>query len=137
MFLLRALVVWLVIMGVEFIHGILRTLYLASLVGDFRARQISVLLGALLILAIAYLFVRWIRAGTTRSLIIVGLVWLVLTLAFELSFGRFVVGFSWERLTSDYDVLNGGLLPFGLIVLTLSPLITAKVRGFKHEAMIR
>jgi hypothetical protein len=39
MFLLRALVVWLVIMGVEFIHGILRTLYLASLVGDFRSRQ--------------------------------------------------------------------------------------------------
>jgi len=129
--------VWLVIMFVEFVHGILRTLCLAPLVGDFLARQIGVLLGSLLVLTIAYLFVRWIRVGTTRSLIIVGLAWLVLTLAFELSFGRFVVGLSWERLTSDYDVLNGGLLPFGLIVLTLSPLIAAKVRGFKHEAMIR
>ncbi len=50
MFLLRALAVWLVIMCVEFIHGVLRTLYLAPLVGDFQARQISVLLGSLLIL---------------------------------------------------------------------------------------
>jgi hypothetical protein len=124
-------------MGVEFIHGILRTLYLASLIGDFRARQIGVLFGSLLVLTIASLFVLWIRAETTRALIIVGFVWLALTLSFELSFGRFVAGLSWERLTSDYDVPNGGLLPFGLIVLTLSPLIAAKVRGFKHEAMIR
>jgi hypothetical protein len=131
MTLLRALAAWLVIMSVEFIHGILRTMYLAPLVGDFHARQISVLSGSLLILTIAYLFVRWIRAETTRSLIVVGLVWIALTLAFELSFGRFVVGLSWERIASDYDVLHGGLLPFGLLVLTFSPLIAAKVRGFK------
>jgi hypothetical protein len=137
MFLLRALAVWLVIMCVEFIHGVLRAMYLAPLVGDFQARRISVLLGSLLILTIAYLFVLWIRAETTRSLIVVGLVWLVLTLSFELSFGRFVVGLSRQRIASDYDVLHGGLLPFGLIVLTLSPLIAAKVRGFGNETMTR
>jgi hypothetical protein len=137
MFLFRALAVWLVIMCIEFIHGVLRAMYLAPLVGDFQARQISVLLGLLLILTIAYLFVLWIRVETTRSRIVVGLVWLVLTLSFELSFGRFVAGLSWERIASDYDVRHGGLLPFGLIVLTLSPLIAAKVRGFENETMTR
>lgn len=137
MFLLRALAVWLVIMCVEFIHGVLRALYLAPLVGDFQARQISVLLGSLLILTIAYLFVRWIRADTTASLLMVGLVWLALTVAFELSFGRFIVGLAWERIASDYDVPHGGLLLFGLIVLTLSPIITAKLRGFKNKRIIR
>jgi hypothetical protein len=39
-----------------------------------------------------------------------------------------VLGASWERLVSDYNVLQGGLLPFGMIVLMLSPLIAAKVR---------
>ncbi len=67
MFLLRALAVWLVIMWVEFIHGVLRAMSLAPLVGDFQARQISVLSGSLLILTIAYLFVRWIRADSTGA----------------------------------------------------------------------
>ncbi len=135
--LLRALAVWLVIMCVEFIHGVLRAMYLAPLVGDFQARQISVLSDSLLILIIAYLFVRWIRADTIRALLMVGLVWLALTVAFELSFGPFSLGLSWERIASDYDVLHGGLLPFGLIVLTLSPLIAAKLRGFKNDMIVR
>ncbi len=137
MFLLRVLAVWLVIICVESIHGVLRTLYLVPLVGDFRARQISVLLGSLLILTVAYVFVRWIRADTTASLLMVGLVWLALTVVFELSFGRFVIGLSWERIASDYDVPHGGLLLCGLFVLTLSPIIAAKLRGFKNKRIIR
>ena len=48
---------------------------------------------------------------------------------FEVLFGQFVIGASWERLAADYNVLEGGLLPFGMLVLLLSPLIAAKVRG--------
>ena len=59
----------------------------------------------------------------------VGFLWLSLTLAFEVLFGRLVMGASWERLASDYNVLKGGLLPFGMLVLLLSPLIASKVRG--------
>ena len=131
MFLIKALAVWLVIIFVESIHGVLRSIFLAPLVGDFLARQISVFIGSLLILTIAYLSIRWIRARTIASLIVVGLVWLVLTLLFELSLGRFMLGLSWERMASDYDIPHGGLLPFGLIFLTLSPLIAARLRGFK------
>ena len=59
----------------------------------------------------------------------VGVFWLGLTLAFEILFGRFVVGASWERLAADYNVLEGGLLPFGMLVLLLSPFIAMKIRG--------
>lgn len=131
MFLLRVIAVWLIIVCVESIHGTLRTLFLAPYVGDFQSRQISIFTGSLLILLVAYLFIRWIRAETTRSLIVVGLVWLALTLLFEVSLGRFVLGLSWERLASDYDISRGGLLLFGLIFLTLSPLIAARLRVFK------
>ena len=50
------------------------------------------------------------------------------TLAFEVAFGRLVMGLSWKRLAAEYNVLEGGLLPFGLLVLLLSPLIAGKVR---------
>jgi len=36
---------------------------------------------------------------------------------------------SWKRISSDYNVLAGGLLPFGMLVLLLSPLIAGKIRG--------
>jgi hypothetical protein len=131
MFLARALAVWLIIMFAEFIHGVLRTAFLTPYVGDFQARQIGVFVGSLLILTIACLSIRWIQAATIQALTIVGFFWLALTLLFELSFGRFVLGLSWERIASDYDVARGGLLPFGLLFLTLSPLISAKLRGLK------
>ncbi len=67
MFLLRALLVWLVIIGVETVHGILRTLVLLPAVGDFRARQISVFTGSLLIFGVAYVFIEWIQAKTEKN----------------------------------------------------------------------
>jgi hypothetical protein len=45
---------WLVLIGVEFINGTLRTIFLAPRVGDFQARQIGVFTGTFLILVVAY-----------------------------------------------------------------------------------
>ena len=90
----------------------------------------------LLILSIAYLSIRWIGARSTISLLQVGLVWLGLMVLFEISFGRLVVGASWQRLASDYNILQGGLLPFGLAVLGLSPLIVARLRHLEREPTV-
>mgnify|MGYP001139048550 CR=1 FL=1 len=58
---------------------------------------------------------------------------LVLTLAFEILFGRFAVGASWDRLAADDNVLEGGFLPFGMLILLLSPLLAGKVRGVRQS----
>jgi len=124
----RAIAVWLILIAAEILHGIARGIFLVPHVGEFRSSQIGVFTGSIIILVIAVVFVRWIGATRTADLLAVGLLWLVLTLAFEFLFGRFMVGASWERLTADYNVLEGGLLPFGMLVLALSPLIAAKLR---------
>jgi hypothetical protein len=124
----RGVVVWCGIIFVEVVHGMARTVFLAPLVGDFRARQIAVFTGSILILIVAATFISWIRPARVGEAVAVGIVWLVLTLAFEIGFGRFVVHAPWSRIASDYDLLHGGLLPIGLVVLTLAPLIAARVR---------
>jgi hypothetical protein len=129
MVFLRSLVVWLVIILAEVLHGIARTVWLSPLVGDFKARQIAVFTGSAIILTIAIIFIRWIRAGNVLQLLGVGFLWLALTLGFEIVLGRLVMGYSWERVTSDYNLFKGGLLPIGLVVLTLSPALAAKVRN--------
>ena len=129
MFLNRTLAVWLLIILAETIHGILRGLFLVPVVGDLRARQIGVVIGSLIIVAIAAATIRWIGAKTHRELLVIGAVWLTLTLAFEFLFGRYVAGASWDRLLSGYDPTRGGFLALGMIVLLLSPLLAAKIRG--------
>ncbi|MEZ5429059.1 MAG: hypothetical protein R2747_22625 [Pyrinomonadaceae bacterium] len=126
--LLRGLPVWLLIIGTEFIHGTIRVLLIEPLAGDLRARQISVLTGSIIILIISYLFVEKLRATDFIQLFAVGLLWLGLTVSFEIILGRFIFGLSWDRIGSDYDVSRGGLLPFGLVFLALAPAIAARLK---------
>ena len=129
MILLRALAIWLLLMSAEVMHGTLRTLLLEPRLGDLRARQVGVVTGSLLILGLACPSVRWIGARSARGRALIGGMWLVLTLLFEVGFGRLVLGRTWERLASDYDVSRGGLLPFGLVVLALAPWVAGRIRG--------
>lgn len=135
----RAFAVWLLLITAEVVHGIVRTLVLTPVVGDFRARQLGVFTGSLLILLITAVTIRWIRAGRRRTLLMIGGAWVVLTVAFEISLGR-MMGYSWERLGSDYNMLEGGLLPIGFVIMATSPLIAARLRGTwrgNHGAVTR
>src|SRR5262249_44715778 len=129
MTVLRGFAIWLLIIFAEALHGAARVIWLQPYIGDFRARQIAVLTGSALIVAIAFVSVRWLRARSIYQLLSIGLLWLGLTLGFELLLGRVVLGYSWERWASDYKLFEGGLLPLGLLVLTLAPLGAAKMRG--------
>lgn len=128
MIYLRVFLVWLIIIATETCHGIFRNLYLAPRIGDFRSRQIGVLIATLLIFIISLLFIKFIKASGKKQLLFIGMAWVVLTLIFELSLGR-LIHLSWERILSDYNLLKGGLMPIGLILTAFSPLAAAKVRG--------
>jgi hypothetical protein len=124
----RSSAIWLVLIVAEIVHGISRAIVLVPWVGEFRSNQIGVFTGSAIILVIAYFTIRWIGAERPNQLLLVGLIWLLLTVAFEVLFGRFVVGLTWERVAADYNVLQGGLMPVGLMVLFFSPRIAAKLR---------
>lgn len=132
--LLKGLTVWVMFMFAEVLHGTVRVFWLEPLIGDIKARQISVFTGLAIILAIVIASIRWIGATRMTQLYEIGLLWLGLTVGFEIMLGRFVMGLSWERIASDYDLLHGGLMPIGLLVLTVSPLIATWIRGSLTES---
>lgn len=129
MLLLRASAVWFLIMIVESVHGTLRRLFLEPAVGDLRARQVSVFTGMALILAVAFLCIRWLRARSGSELLLTGLLWVVLTLIFEIVLGRAVLGYEWDRIVEDYDIRRGGLMGFGLLFMFFAPVLAARLRG--------
>jgi hypothetical protein len=124
----RAITVWFLLMGAEVVHGVVRAMWLVPTVGDFHARQIGVFTGTIINLTVAALFIRWIHPTRIADALTVGVLWLVLTVMFEIGFGRAVMQAPWQRIGADYDLVHGGLLPIGLVLLALAPLITAKSR---------
>jgi hypothetical protein len=48
---------------------------------------------------------------------------------FEASIGRATFGYSWERIASDYNVLEDERLPIRLLTLLLAPKIAARFRS--------
>ena len=106
----RAMLTWLLIVISETIHGIVRQRFIASVI----------------IFAIAYLCIRWIGPRTIGQQLRVGALWVVLMLAFEFGLGL-MLGYSRERMLSDYDLANGGLMGFGLLFLLFAPMLAAKL----------
>ena len=125
--LIRGSFVWILIIAVETVHGIARTVFLEPAIGDLRAKQVSVFIGSSLILAIAFIFVRWLKGSYVSEFVAVGIMWVGLTIGFEILLGRLVIGLSWDRIGSDYDLASGGLMPLGLLVMLFAPLAMAKI----------
>jgi hypothetical protein len=71
----RAAGVWLLIIAAEMVHGLARTRWLTPALRDFRARQVAVLSGSLIVLIIVIATVRWTSATRTRALLKIGCMW--------------------------------------------------------------
>lgn len=130
---LRAVEVWLVISAVETIHGVVRVALLAPAVGDFRGRQIGVFTGSLLILAVAFLFRNWTIAATRLQALFTGAIWVLATTAFEVVLGRAVMNLEWNRLFEDYDIVHGGLMPIGLLLMLFAPMLVSSYRSDRRD----
>ena len=125
--LLRALAVWLLIMAGETLNGALRRLLFSADV-IFAMRQVSVVVGVLIVFAVSWLCVPWLRLRTTRSALAVGALWIVLTLVFEVSIGR-LTGLSWSQMLAEYDLTRGGIMPLGLLAMGLAPWLVQRLRA--------
>ena len=54
-----------------------------------------------------------------------GLLWVVLTVLFEIGIGRLVRDLAWDRLAEEYDAPRGGFMGLGLLFMVASPWLAA------------
>jgi hypothetical protein len=117
--LTRAVLVWLLLMAAESLQGAARRLLLSPAL-EQALRQISVLVGVLVIAAITWALLPWMRIRTTGQALATGAMWALLTLAFEFGLGG-IMGRNWSQMLVDYDLNQGGLMPIGLLAMALVP----------------
>lgn len=121
---LRALLCWFVLLAIAFVNGALRVVAYPTAIGDFAARQVAAVVGAVAFgIAIWFLVRRWpfSRPGHAWA---TGLLWAVLTVAFEAALVRRGGG-SWEDVLQQYALWRGSLWPLLIAWVLAAPPVLA------------
>jgi hypothetical protein len=127
--LLKALVLWIAILVLAILNGTLREKALIPAMGTFAGLIASGIVLAACIALVAFLAAPWYGPLPPSQYWLIGLFWLLLTLLFEFSFGRFVQHKDWAQLLQAYTFKGGNIWPVVLAVTFLSPWLAARLRG--------
>jgi hypothetical protein len=104
----KYLLLWFPLLMIAIINGALRDLWYKNFTGELAAHQVStVTLILFFSLFIGFVFQKYPPSSSTQALL-VGVIWVGMTLAFEFGFGKWR-GNSWEQLLQDYNVFEGRL----------------------------
>jgi hypothetical protein len=120
----RWLIAWLGGVGIGVGNGIVREATYGRRLPEAAAHQVSTVTA---ICGFGAYFAALQRLWPLRSPAetrTVGLSWLVLTVAFEFSFGRLVAKQSWRDLLADYNVARGRTWPLVLAWIAVGPEVT-------------
>ena len=131
---LRALAVWLAILLLASVNGAVRAAWLIPRLGETVGRAVSTLVLSGVVFLVTWLTIGWIRPTSTSDAVKISLLWLLLTLAFEFLVGHYVFRQPWPALLEDYDVSRGRIWPLVLVVILLSPLWAARLRGLLRSS---
>ncbi len=124
----RYLLAWVPMLVIAVANGALRQATFAKVMPELRAHQLSTLLGSVLIGLFVWLVVRRWPPSSGRQALLIGLVWLALTVAFEFFMGLVLARRPLAQVLHDYDLLAGRLwVPF-LIWLLLAPWVFYRLR---------
>lgn len=125
--LIRVILAWALIIAAESVHGTLRRLLLDPDTA-FALRQVSVVVAVLIVFAVTWVSSRWMSVRGTGALLGVGLLWVILSLAFEFGLGR-ALGMSVRQIAEGYDLSKGNIMPLGLLATALAPWIVARLKS--------
>ena len=118
----RATLLWLALVVLAILNGSLRTFCILPLTGEKTAHVLSSLLLSALIFGFTWITASWMNYQTVQQAWMTGGLWLVLTAAFEFLAGHYLFGASWEKLFSDYNLMQGRIWILILITTFISPL---------------
>jgi hypothetical protein len=124
--MLKYFLFWFPMLILAVLNGAARDLWYKNYVGELAGHQISTI--SLILLFGIYMYFIFLKfpPGSSMQSILVGILWLVLTLAFEFGFGLFR-GNSLSKLLEDYHILRGRIWIFIPVWITIAPYLIYKI----------
>jgi len=127
MLFLKSFSIWLILAVSAIVVATFRVGVLLPQFGEQTAHQLGTILYLIVQFIIIYLFIRKIRIKDVKTLLGIGIFWVVITIIFEFVFGHYVMGHPWQKLFADYNLFNGRLWVLVLINNIVAPLISGKI----------
>jgi hypothetical protein len=125
----KSIAVWILILVLAMANGALREGVLLKAVPRSSAYILSGIILISCVLAVSVLSIHWLGRLTVLQYVLVGALWLALTLAFEVGFGMLIRGQSLEVVLEGYRFKDGNIWPLVLFAVAIAPLFAAYVRG--------
>jgi len=127
--LLRAIVIWLLLAVLAVATAGLRTGFITPRIGEGWGHIVGTVILCIVIFFVAWLSIGWIYPAGARDAQHIGILWVLMTLAFEFLAGHYVFGNSWEKLLADYNVVRGRIWVLVLITTYFAPRLALLLRG--------
>jgi hypothetical protein len=126
--LIRYVLAWVPMLVIAIANGALRQATFANVMPELRAHQLSTLMGSVLIGLFIWLIIRTWPPSSGSQALLVGLVWLLLTVVFEFFMGLVLAHRPLSQVLHDYNLLAGRVWVLFLIWLTLAPWVFFRLR---------
>jgi len=121
------LLVWLLLAVVATANGVIREATYGKAMPDLAAHQLSTVTAILASGFVVWACNRFWPIESSAQAMLIGALWLMMTVAFEFGFGHYVAGHSWEHLLGDYNLLQGRVWSLFLIWIVVLPIGAHKV----------
>jgi len=125
----KATAIWFLLVILAIINAGLREKVLGPVFGSGFALPVSGLLLSIVIFIVSFVCAPVFRPSESKTYILVGAVWCLLTLSFEFLFGHFVAGRHWQEIVQVFNVGKGDLFLLVLLATLVSPWLSAKLRN--------
>ena len=126
---LKTVALWSLILVLAILNGAVREKALVPALGSFAGLLASGVILCVGIFIVALLAAPWYGPLASRQWLLVGLVWLLLTLVIEFGFGRLAQDKTWTELLEAYAFRGGNIWPLVLLAAFISPWLAARIRG--------
>ena len=117
----RYIAVWPLLFCIGFVNGAIREFIYNRWPGELTAHQVSSLTLAVLFASCVWVLMERWKLESIGQAAAIGLIWMVMTAGFEFGFFHYAMGYSWERLLRDYNVMEGRVWPLVLIWIAACP----------------
>lgn len=118
---LRYVLAWIPMMAIGIINGTLRVVTYGKVLNELRAHQVSTITGVFLLGIYIWLILSFWTPTSLSQALLIGILWLGLTVTFEFLFGHYIAGHSWSQLLRDYNLFAGRIWLLVLIWITIAP----------------
>lgn len=121
--MLKYIWAWFPMVIIAIMNGFFREKFLTNYFNSLQAHQLSSVSMIILLGVYIWIVFKIFFPASAYQSILIGLIWLLFTVIFEFLFGHYAMGNSWNKLLSDYNILEGKVWVFVLIWIAMAPYI--------------